>query len=195
MPVPHAADPYRASGLVLWPHDFTCCDAAVYLQWKYKQTCPTMPLRCRKPRKCRPRSRAITRPLASLRSACQPRGMATGLCADRRDCGGRHRLGAYAALGPGRFRTGRCRRLEVSIIPGVGGQGRLSCRFVMSPVGCPADRWSPNPTVTNTALAALQSDRGDVFCRQTGVRDASAVLGPEQVEPPFVRQSFLFFAR
>ena len=43
----------------------------------------------------------------------------------------------------------------------------------MSPVGYPADRWPPNLTVTDTVLAAIQSDRGDVFSRQTGVCDAS----------------------
>ena len=37
-----------------------------------------------------------------------------------------------------------------------------------------ADRWSPNLTVADSVLAALQSDRGDIFGRQPGVRDASA---------------------
>jgi len=32
--------------------------------------------------------------------------MATGLRADRRNCGGRHRLGAHGALGPARYQIG-----------------------------------------------------------------------------------------
>jgi hypothetical protein len=107
------------------------------------------------------------------------------------DCGGRHRLGAYGDLGPASSGRGDAAGLKSPLsLASAAEDGR----FVMSPLGCPGDRRSPNLTVTDTVLAALQSDRGDVFSRQTGVRDASAVLGPEQVGPPFVRQSFLFFA-
>ena len=69
---------------------------------------------------------------------------------------------------------------RISVLPGVGGQGRLRSRFVVYPVGYPAGAESQIPTVRDTPSQRFNFRAAMILANRPVSATRVPVLGPEQ---------------